>query len=159
VFGEDADGFFAHETHYFPSGRNFFDSPYGWGGREIHWGHFATAFEDGSSVDASLAYGPDGWGFALLFDEQGRMHVSTAIEIEAEVRANGYPERIVYHFLDQVWEWRIEPNGERAATRTNGLVGAEGILRRPGDTRRVVAAQGTIDWWLDRRATPILKKA
>jgi len=159
VFGEEADGFFAHETHYFPRGHDFFNSPYGWGGREIHWGHFATAFEDGSSVDASLAYGPDGWGFAMLFDERGRMHVSTDVVIESELRPNGFPELIVYRFLDQIWEWRIEPKGERGSPRAGEkIIGAEGILRRQGETRKVVAAQGTIDWWLDGRAAPVVRR-
>jgi hypothetical protein len=66
VFGQPAEGFFAHESHFFPAGMNFMASPYGYGGREIHWGHMATVFEDGSVIDASLAYGPDGRGFALL---------------------------------------------------------------------------------------------
>lgn len=157
VFGEPADGFFAHEVHYFPRGRDFFDSPYGWGGREVHWGHMATAFEDGAVIDASLAYGPDGWGFAMLTDERGKVSTTTQITIEAELRASGYPERIHYHFLDQNWIWQIEPKGERAATRSQGIVGAEGILRREGDTRRAVAAMGTIDWWLDGRGEPVRK--
>jgi hypothetical protein len=155
VFDEQVDGFFAHEVHYFPPGRNFLDSPYGFGGREVHWGHMATAFDDGTSIDASLAYGPDGWGFALLFDETGRLHKSTDIKIEAEVRTNGYPERIRYRFLDQSWIWQIEPHGERAALGGVGIVGAEGILRREGDTRRPKAAMGTIDWWLDGRALKV----
>jgi len=157
IFGEPADGFFAHEVHYFPRGRNFFDSPYGWGGREIHWGHMATAFEDGTSIDASLAYGTDGWGFAMLTDEHGDLSATTQINIEAELRPNGYPERIYYRFPDHTWIWQIEPKGERAATRGQGIIGAEGILRREGDTRRTIAAMGTIDWWIDGRGDTVRK--
>lgn len=157
IFGEPADGFFAHEVHYFPQGRDFFDSPYGWGGREVHWGHMATAFEDGTSIDASLAFGPDGWGFAMIADETGALHVSTDVRIEAELRSSGYPERIYYKFLDQTWIWQIEPNGERAATRASGIVGAEGVLRRAGDTRKAIAAMGTIDWWLDGRGASVVR--
>jgi hypothetical protein len=156
VSGEPAQGFFAHEVHYFPRGRDFMDSPYGWGGREVHWGHMATAFEDGSQISASLAFGPDGWGFALLFDEQGKLHASTDVAGEAELRSNGYPQRITYRFLGQTWVWEIEPAGERATTHASGIIGAEGVLRRIGDTRRVTAAMGTIDWWLDGRAEPYI---
>lgn len=158
VLGEAAEGFFAHEVHYFPQGHDFFNSPYGWGGREVHWGHMATAFEDGTVIDASLACGPDGWGFAMVLDEEGRFHASTEIEVEAQVRPSGYPERIAYRFLGQTWVWEIAPNGERAATRSSGIVGAEGILRREGDTRRAVAAMGTIDWWLDGRGDGIVRR-
>lgn len=157
VRGQPADGFFAHEVHYFPRGRDFFDSPYGFGGREVHWGHMATAFEDGQSIDASIAVGPDGWGFAMIQDESGSLHVSTDVTVEAKLRASGVPERIHYKFNDQHWIWQIELKGERAATRASGIIGAEGILRRAGDARKVVAAMGTIDWWLDGRAAAISK--
>ena len=90
-------------------------SPFGWGGREIHWGHMATAFDDGSVIDASLACGADGWGFAMLTDETGVFHSTTDVEVSADVRPNGYPERIVYRFLDQEWCWRIDPKA-RAST-------------------------------------------
>jgi hypothetical protein len=155
IGGEAADGFFAHETHFFPPGLNFMNSPFGWGGREIHWGHMATAFEDGTVVDASLAFGADGWAFALLTDENGVFHSTTEVEYSADVRPNGYPERIVYRFLGQEWIWRIDPKGERADVQSNGMIGAEGVLKREGETRRVVAAMGTIDWWRDGRAAAV----
>jgi hypothetical protein len=155
IAGRPADGFFAHETHFFPPGQNFMASPFGWGGREVHWGHMATAFDDGSFIDASLAYGADGWGFAMLTDEHGVFHSTTDIEISADVRANGYPERIDYRFLDQSWCWQIDPKGERADVQSTGIIGAEGVLTRVGETRRVVAAMGTIDWWRDGRAAMV----
>jgi len=158
VFGEPATGFFAHEVHYFPRDRDFINSPFGFGGREIMWGHMATEFADGQSIDASLAIGADGWGFALVQDERGTLHVSTEVTAEAIVRASGLPEQVTFKFLDQCWIWRIEPKGERAITRPGGLVGAEGVLRRAGDTREVRAAMGTIDWWLDGRAAAIIKR-
>lgn len=158
VLGQRADGFFAHEVHYFPRERDFFNSPYGFGGREIHWGHMATAFADGQSIDASFAIGPDGWGFAMLQDESGQLHVSTDVAVEAEVRDSGVPERIHYKFHGQHWIWQIEPKGERAATRAAGIIGAEGVLRRAGDTRPAIAAMGTIDWWLDGRAAAVTKR-
>jgi hypothetical protein len=155
IAGQPAEGFFAHETHFFPPGQNFMASPFGWGGREIHWGHMATAFDDGSVIDASLACGADGWGFAMLTDERGVFHSTTDVEVSADVRPNGYPERIVYRFLDQEWCWQIDPKGERADVQSNGMIGAEGTLTRLGETRRVVAAMGTIDWWCDGRAAVI----
>ncbi|MFN8628600.1 MAG: hypothetical protein U0587_21855 [Candidatus Binatia bacterium] len=151
VLGIPGDGFFAHEVHFFPNNRNFVNSPYGWGGREIHWGHMATAYRDGTMIDASLAVGADGWGFALLTDETGSLRVTTELEVRADVRPNGYPERILYRFMGEEWLWRIAPNGERANVESGGLLGAEGIFGRLGDERPVVAAMGTIDWWRDGR--------
>jgi len=151
VFGKEAEGFFAHESHFFPAGMDFMASPYGLGGREIHWGHMATVFEDGSVIDASLAYGADGWGFAMLTDENGRFYATNEIEIGANVRPNGYPELITYRFLDQTWCWRIDPKGERDDVMPGGVIGAEGVLIRANETRRVKGAMGTIDWWKDGR--------
>ena len=90
VFGEPAEGFFAHEVHYFPPGNDFFNSPYGWGGREVHWGHFATAFDDGTSIDGSIAWGPSGWGFALVTDETGTLHADD----RSQRRRRHSPQRI-----------------------------------------------------------------
>jgi hypothetical protein len=157
ILGVEADGFFAHEIHFFPPGLDFMNSPYGFGGREIHWGHMATAFADGTMIDASLAIGADSWGFALLTDEAGRRHATTQIEVRADVRPSGYPERIFYRFLDQEWIWRIADRGERAraTAAAGGLLGAEGVLTRVGDKREVVTAMGTIDWWSDGREKAI----
>lgn len=151
IFGMKADGFFAHETHFMPSGLDFMNSPFGFGGREVHWGHMATAFEDGTTVDASLAIGADGWGFALLTDENGNRFATTEIEVRADVRPNGYPERILYGFLGQEWIWEIAPHGERPHLSIVGPLGAEGTFRRVGDKRRIIAYMGTIDWWKDGR--------
>lgn len=158
IFGLAAEGFFAHEVHYFPRDRDFINSPFGFGGREILWGHMATEFVDGRIIDASIGIGADGWGFTLVQDEQGVLHAATDVSAEAIVNANGLPAQVTFRFLDQTWVWRIEPKGERAITRADGLVGAEGVLRREGDTRPVKAAMGTIDWWLDGRAAAIIKR-
>ena len=155
VFGVKADGFFAHETHFMPAGLDFMNSPFGFGGREVHWGHMASAFEDGTTVDASLAIGADGWGFALLTDERGNRFETTKIEVRADVRPNGYPERILYCFLGQEWIWEIAPGGERPHLSPVAPIGAEGLFRRVGDTRAIVASMGTIDWWKDGRERSI----
>ncbi|HET6733512.1 hypothetical protein [Mycobacterium sp.] len=157
VFGQSADGFVAVEFHFFPPGRSFMDSPFGCGGREVHWGHMATAFADGTLIDASLAIGTDGWGFALLTDESGNRFATTQIDVRADVRPNGYPERILYRFLGQEWLWQIADRAERADVYDMpGIpLGAEGVLRRVGDNREVVTAMGSIDWWRDGRESTI----
>jgi hypothetical protein len=157
ILGKALEGFAAHEIHFFPPGRNFFDSPFGWGGREITWGHMVTEFDDGAYIVASLATGADGWGFALLFDEQGVLHATTEIDVRVRLRASGFPESIRYSFLGQEWLWEAARDGERAPTVGGGIVGGEGILKRVGETRRVVRAMGTIDWWLDGRGARLLE--
>jgi hypothetical protein len=156
ILGRPLVGFAAHEIHYFPPGRSFFDSPLGWGGREHTWGHMVTEHDDGTYVVASLALGADGWGFALLWDEAGELHATTELDVSATVRPSGYPEEVRYRFSGQDWVWRAAPDGERAATVGGGIVGAEGVLRRAGDDRRVVRAMGTLDWWLDGRAAHLV---
>ena len=155
LLGQDLEGFAIHEIHYFPHGRSFFDSPFGWGGRETTWGHMVTEFEDGTTIVANLAVGADGWGFAFLFDENGKCHATTEISARAHVRPSGFAERIEYSFLGQEWIWEATRDGERAPTVGGGHVGGEGVLKRKGETRRVVRALGTIDWWLDGRADGI----
>jgi hypothetical protein len=159
ILGQELEGFMAHEIHYFPPGRTFFDSPFGWGGREITWGHMATEYEDGTCVVASLATGNDGWGFAMLYDEAGEFHGTTALDVRVRVRSSGFPQEIRFSFLGQDWIWQAAPDGERAPTVGGGHVGGEGILRRAGERRRVVRAMGTIDWWLDGRGAHLNKNS
>ena len=104
-------------------------------------------------VDASMAIGLDGWGFALVTDEKGQFFATTDLEVFADVRPNGYPERILYRFLGQEWDWKITPHGERPEVMPGGMgpLGAEGIFSRVGEKRKVVASMGTIDWWKDGR--------
>lgn len=63
------------------------------------------------------------------------------------MRPSGYTTQITYRFLDQTWVWDIAAKGEHADLMPGGPLGAEGILRRVGENRTVVAAMGIIDWW------------
>ena len=75
--GRPVEGFVGHEIHYFPEGADWMNSPFG-RGREICWQQVANEYDDGTSVQATFAYGADGWGFAMLHDESGRFHGTTA---------------------------------------------------------------------------------
>lgn len=153
--GEPVQGFVGHEIHYFPPGANWIASPYG-NGREFCWQHIANEYDDGTLMQASFAYGADGWGFAMLHDETGTFHATTDVHARATVRPNGFPEMVNYRFLDQSWTWRIDPQGERAALMPGALIGADGTCQRDGDRRTVRYSLGNSDWWTDGRAQPII---
>jgi hypothetical protein len=155
--GLPVEGFVGHEIHYFSRGANWLESPYGQG-REICWQHVANEYDDGSMVQATFAAGTDGWGFAMLHDEQGTFHHTTDVDVEATVRSNGYPETISYRFLDQSWTWRIDPQGERSMITPGALIGADGTCRRDGDRRAVRYSMGNSDWWTDGRAGPLIRR-
>lgn len=154
--GRAVEGFAGHEIHYFSSGFNWLNAPYG-RGREICWQQIANEYDDGSMVQATFAYGADGWGFAMLHDEKGAFLATTDISAEATVRANGFPKTIRYEFVDQSWTWRIDPQGERPAVAAIAMIGADGTCVRDGDTRSVRYSMGNSDWWTDGRAQSIIR--
>jgi hypothetical protein len=156
ILGRDVEGFVGHEIHYFSPGADWMNSPYG-RGREICWQQVANEYADGTMIQATFAYGADGWGFAMLHDEAGTFFATTEVTAEATVRENGYPETIRYRFLDQSWTWRIGPQGERAMLSPGPMRGADGTCRRDGDDRPVRYSMGNSDWWTDGRADPILR--
>ena len=153
--GEPVQGFIGHEIHYFSPDANWIVSPYGQG-REFCWQHVANEYDDGSLVQASFAYGADGWGFAMLHDEAGAFHATTDVTAAATVRPNGFPETVNYRFLDQSWTWRIDPQGERPILMSGIPIGADGTCQRDGDSRAVRFSLGNSDWWTDDRARPII---
>jgi hypothetical protein len=155
--GRPVEGFTGHEIHYWLPGSTWRDSPYGQG-REICWQQIANEYDDGSVVQATFAYGADGWGFAMVHDEEGTFHCTTDVVAEATVRASGYPEAITYRFLDQVWTWRIDRQGERPMLAPGPMLGADGTCTREGDTRTVRWSMGNSDWWTDGRAKPIVRR-
>jgi hypothetical protein len=154
--GLPVEGFVGHEIHYFPSGGNWIVSPYG-RGREFCWQHIANEYDDGTLVQASFAYGADGWGFAMVHDESGSFQSTTDVSATATVRPNGYPETVNYRFLDQSWTWRIDAQGERPILMPGILIGADGICQRDDDPRTVRFSLGNSDWWTDGRAQPIIR--
>lgn len=155
--GRAVEGFLGHEIHYFSTGFNWLNAPYG-RGREICWQQIANEYDDGTIVQATFAYGADGWGFAMLHDERGEFISTTDIRAEATVRANGYPTSIRYEFADQSWTWRIDPHGERPLIESIAMLGADGTCVRDGDTRGVRYAMGNSDWWTDGRAEGIIRR-
>jgi hypothetical protein len=148
--GRRVTGFLGHEIHYMPIGSTWFNTRYGLG-MEICWQQIANEYDDGSFVQATFAYGTEGWGFAMLHDEDGAFHATTAVEIDAVVRANGYPQQVDYYFADEHWVWTIDPCGERARTIDRAPLGADGTCRKAGDTRAIVRSMGNSDWWADGR--------
>jgi hypothetical protein len=158
VLGRAVEGFVGHEIHYFPDDSTWRTSPFGQG-REICWQQIANEYEDGSTVQATFACGADGWGFAMVHDEQGRFHCTTDVHAEATVRPNGYPESITYRFLEQSWTWRIDPQGERPRLGPGPMLGADGTCRRDGDLRPIRFSMGNSDWWTDGRADGIIRSA
>lgn len=157
VLGRRVEGFVGHEIHYFSPGSDWMDSPFG-RGREICWQQLANEYDDGTTIQATFAYGADGWGFAMLHDEQGTFYATTDVTAEATVRENGYPETIRYRFLDQSWTWRIDPQGERAMLFPGPMRGADGTCQRDGDDRAVRYSMGNSDWWTDGRADRIIRR-
>ena len=154
LLGREVEGFVGHEIHYFSEGADWWNSPFG-AGREICWQQVANEYVDGTTVHGTFAYGTDGWGFAMLHDEQGEFHCSTRVSAEATVTPTGYPSSIRYRFADQAWTWRIDPQGERAQIMAGSpLRGADGTARRDGDSRAVMLSMGNSDWWTDGRARP-----
>jgi hypothetical protein len=148
--GRPVTGFLGHEIHYLPAGRTWFNTRYGQG-MEICWQQIANEYDDGTFVQATFAYGTDGWGFAMVHDEQGNFRATTAVTIDAVVRDNGFPAEIHYHFGDEHWIWTIDACGERARTIDGAPLGADGTCRRAGDPRVVVRSMGNSDWWDDGR--------
>jgi hypothetical protein len=158
VLGRPVEGFVGHEIHYFTPGSDWINSPFG-EGREICWQQLANEYVDGTTIQATFAYGNDGWGFAMLHDEHGDFHSTTDVNAEATVRDNGYPESITYRFLDQSWTWRIDPQGERAMLFEGPMRGADGTCTRDGDDREIRYSMGNSDWWTDGRADRIIRRA
>lgn len=153
--GRIVEGFVGHEIHYFSSGVGWLDSPLGQG-REICWQQIANEYDDGSTIQATFAYGTDGWGFAMVHDEDGSFLSTTDVRAKATVRANGYPNTIRYQFADQSWTWRIDPQGERPSIAAISMLGADGVCTRDGDERHVRYSMGNSDWWTDGRADQIV---
>lgn len=153
--GEPVEGFVGHEIHYFTTGFNWLNAPYGLG-REFCWQQIANEYEDGSLVQATFAYGAGGWGFAMVHDENGAFVSTTDVRAQATVRANGYPESIRYEFGDQSWTWRIDPQGERPALPLVAVRGADGVCARDDDDRSIRYSMGNSDWWTDGRADAIV---
>lgn len=158
VLGRQAEGFVGHEIHYFSEGADWMNSPFG-ERREICWQQLANEYVDGTTIQATFAYGDDGWGFAMLHDEHGELHATTHVTAEATVRDNGYPETITYRFLDQSWTWRIDPQGERAMLFPGPMRGADGTCTRDGDDREIRYSMGNSDWWTDGRADRIVRSS
>jgi hypothetical protein len=156
--GRDVQGFVGHEIHYMPSGRSWMDSPYGLG-REICWQQIANEYDDGSIEQATFAIGADGWGFALVHDQDGVFHSSTDVVAEAEILDNGCPSRVTYRFDDQAWTWRLDRQGQRARTIPTAPLGADGTCVREQEQRGVRYSMGNSDWWTDGRAAPLLNRA
>ncbi|HWV58799.1 MAG TPA: hypothetical protein VNZ57_15190 [Longimicrobiales bacterium] len=156
--GRAVEGFIGHEIHYFPPNVSWMQSPYGLG-REICWQQIANEYDDGTLIQATFAYGNDGWGFAMLHGEQGTFHCTTDVEVTATVRPNGYPETVNYRFLGQSWTWQIDPQGERARTIPGAPLGADGTCTRDGDDRKVRYSMGNSDWWTDGRADRIIRSS
>jgi hypothetical protein len=156
LLGRPVEGFAGHEIHYFSPGAHWMDSPYG-RGREWCWQQVANEYDDGTIVQATFACGADGWGFAMVHDEDGTFHRTSDVEADATVRANGFPERITYRFLDQSWTWRIDRQGERASLGHGAMIGADGTCTRDGDDRPVRYSMGNSDWWTDGRAASIVR--
>jgi hypothetical protein len=148
--GRTVRGFVGHEIHYLPAGSDWYSSRYGLG-MEICWQQVANEYADGTFIHATFAYGTDGWGFAMIHDEDGTFHASTDVEVEAEIRPNGVPERITYTFPGDQWTWTIDELGERPAVGGSALIGADGTCRRVGDDRTIVRSLGNSDWWTDGR--------
>lgn len=119
----------------------------------------ANEYDDGTLIQATFAYGNDGWGFAMLHDEQGTFHCTTDVEVTATVRPNGYPETVNYRFLGRSWTWQIDPQGERARTIPGAPLGADGTCTRDGDDRKVRYSMGNSDWWTDGRADRIIRSS
>lgn len=155
--GRPVHGFVGHEIHYFSPGFTWLTAPYGQG-REICWQQVANEYDDGTMIQATFAYGADGWGFAMLHDEHGQFTSTTRVRAEARVRPNGYPASLRYEFADQSWTWRIDPQGERPSIAGLALLGADGTCVRDGDAREVRYAMGNSDWWTDGRADPIIAR-
>jgi hypothetical protein len=143
-------GFIGHEIHYMPAGRNWFNTRYGQG-MEICWQQIANEYEDGTFVQATFGYGTEGWRFAMIHDELGGFRATTDVQIDADVRPNGYPERITYTLPSERWTWTIDLHGERAKTIDGAPLGADGTCRREGDNRTIVRSLGNSDWWDDGR--------
>jgi hypothetical protein len=154
--GRPVEGFVGHEIHYWSPGATWVDSPFG-RGREYCWQQVANEYDDGSRVQATFACGADGWGFAMVHDEAGAFHCSTDVAAEATLLPNGTPETVTYHFLDQSWTWRIDPQGQRPALSEGPMIGADGTCTRSGDTRSVRYSMGNSDWWTDGRAASIVR--
>ena len=153
--GRHVEGFIGHEIHYMPPDVNWMDSPYG-RGREICWQQVANEYDDGSIEQATFAVGADGWGFALIHDEDGTFYSSTDVTADAEVLDNGYPARVTYRFEDQAWTWRLDQQGQRARTIPSAPLGADGTCTREQEARGVKFSMGNSDWWTDGRAAPLL---
>src|SRR5947208_2547120 len=81
LLGRPVEGFVGHEIHYFSVGADWMNSPFG-RGREICWQQLANEYADGTTIQATFAYGADGWGFAMLHDEQGEFHATTQVTAE-----------------------------------------------------------------------------
>lgn len=109
-------------------------------------------------IQATFAYGADGWGFAMVHDERGVFISTTEVRAEATVRKVAIHNAFDTKFCEQSWTWRIDPQGKGRRLKGVAMRGADGVCTRDGDTRSVRYGMGNSDWWTDGRAKKIIRR-
>ena len=137
------------------TGVSWMDSPYGHG-REICWQQIANEYDDGSLEPGNFRVGADGWGFALIHDQDGAFHSSTDVVATRRSSTTGTQCGSRTDLMIKSGLGVCDPQGQRARTIPSAPLGADGTCIREGETRRVRYSMGNSDWWTDGRAAPLL---
>jgi hypothetical protein len=136
--GSAVDGFVGiDEVHLAPGRHNYLDDPLTLHHLSAAWCTWATAYDDGTVEAGHTAFGPGGFAFGLRAGA-GTAHVSTRVDGDVELDANGCPTGIRVTLDDGAWEFGADALGIAARPLPGPVRQAEGWFRRVGETRRPV---------------------
>jgi hypothetical protein len=101
---------------------------------EVVWYTWATT--DGSFEGGHFLVGHRRLGFAVVYDEAGRVSATTDVDAAVTLDSDGsWPARIELTAAGQEWEFLPDPRGRMVDLMPIPNPQIEGRWRRPGDTR------------------------
>jgi hypothetical protein len=101
----------------------------------ISWYTWATRYVDGSLDAGHFMLGHDGFRFALLCDEKGRVTRTTDLTGRVILDEDPWPARIEVEAAGTSWEFLPDPRGRMVDFMPMPNPQIEGRWRRVGDTR------------------------
>jgi hypothetical protein len=136
--GVDVDGFVGcDEVHLAPGRQNYIDDPITATHLSGAWCTWAAAYDDGTVEAGHVAFGRDGFGFALRADGSSA-RTTTRVSGVAECNDLGCPIRVTFDIDGAPWEFTADRRGCPVEPLPGPVRQAEGWFRRVGETRRPV---------------------
>jgi hypothetical protein len=135
VLGRDVRGFIPLDQLWM-NGRVYVDDILVGEAGEVAWYTCATRYVDGSFEGGHFMVGHRQLGFAIVYDETGRVTATTEVDGQVVLDDGGpWPERIEVSAAGQAWEFLPAPTGRMVDLMPIPNPQIEGRWRRVGDTR------------------------